>query len=266
MKTRVISAIVLLAIFIPILLVGGLPYSLLMALLSVMGLYEIVKGRKSEKDIPLTLEVFAYVMVVLFTLNNYDISSFIYLIDYRLIAALFFAFILPLIFVNNKKKYDVNDAFFLMGSTLFLGFSFNLLILIRNYSIHHIIYVFLITIITDTFALVTGKNIGKHKMAPKISPNKTWEGFFGGSLMGVVIPAFYFSRVIDTGLSFGIVLAMTFMLSVLGQMGDLVFSFIKREFNKKDFSNLIPGHGGILDRLDSIIFVVLGFLLFLAVL
>lgn len=266
MKKRVISAIILLIIFIPILIIGGIPYSIFMALLAVLGLHELIKIRKTTKDFPLSLEIFAYVLVVLFTLNNFDVKAFVSILDYRYITALIFAFLLPLIFVNSHKKYGVNDAFFLMGATLFLGFSFNLLILIRNYSVNHIIYIFLVTMITDTFAYITGKNIGCHKMAPTISPKKTWEGFFGGTLMGVIIPTFYFSRMIDTGLSFGIILLMTLFLSILGQMGDLVFSFIKREFDVKDFSNIIPGHGGILDRLDSIVFAVLGFLLFLAVL
>ena len=154
----------------------------------------------------------------------------------------------------------------MIASTLFIGFSFNLLIAIRNFSLSYIIYIFLIATITDTFALLTGRKIGKNHLAPSISPNKTIEGSIGGSIMGTFISSIFFLEVISpTANLFGVIL-MSLVLSILGQIGDLVFSAIKRYYNTKDFSNLIPGHGGILDRLDSIIFIVLGFLIFLGVL
>ena len=119
----------------------------------------------------------------------------------------------------------------------------------------------LITVITDTFALITGKLIGKHKLAPNISPNKTIEGSLGGSILGTFVASAYYLTVIDGGKSLLLVILITFVLSVIGQIGDLVFSAIKRYYKQKDFSDLIPGHGGILDRFDSLIFVVLAFIL-----
>lgn len=114
---------------------------------------------------------------------------------------------------------------------------------------------------TDTFALFTGMFIGKNKLAPTISPKKTIEGFIGGALMGTFIATSFYVTVINQTKSLVLVILVTFLLSCVGQLGDLVFSFIKREYGKKDFSNLIPGHGGILDRFDSLIFVVLAFIL-----
>lgn len=119
---------------------------------------------------------------------------------------------------------------------------------------------------TDTFALLTGRKIGKRKLAPDISPNKTIEGSIGGSLVGTIVASAYFYEVIDPTVGIVGIVLVTLILTILGQIGDLVFSSIKRYYNTKDFSNLIPGHGGILDRLDSIIFIVLGFLLFLSIL
>ena len=113
--------------------------------------------------------------------------------------------------------------------------------------------------------MLTGKYVGRIKLAPVISPNKTVEGLIGGTLMGTFVATMYYISVIDV-YSIGGIVIITLLLSLLGQLGDLVFSFIKREFGKKDFSNIIPGHGGILDRLDSIIFVTLGFLIFLTIL
>lgn len=186
--------------------------------------------------------------------------------DYRIIASLIFVYIIPMVLINDSKKYNLNDALFLIGSTIFIGLSFNLLITIRNISLDYIIYIFLIATMTDTFALLTGRKIGKRKLAPDISPNKTIEGSIGGSLIGTIVASTYFYEVIDPTVGIVGIVLVTLVLTILGQIGDLVFSSIKRYYNTKDFSNLIPGHGGILDRLDSIIFIVLGFLLFLSVL
>ena len=266
MKTRVISAIVILLLFIPLLIIGGVPFALLMLLVSLMGLHEIFKVRRKNMELPFIMELFAYILVGFLTLNNYSSANLVFEIDYRLVGFMIFIFLLPIVFINDDKKYSVDDALFLVGATLFIGLSMNLMILIRNFSILYIIYIIIVPCVTDTFALITGKFIGKHKFAPKISPKKTWEGFFGGALWGTICGTVFFSTVVNPSLSVFIVGFITLCLSIIGQLGDLVFSAIKRHYGAKDFSNLIPGHGGILDRLDSIVFVILGFLLFLVIL
>lgn len=266
MKTRVISAIVLLTIFIPILCFGGLPFAILMSIIAVMALHELLKLRRKYKVIPFSIELYSYILAAFIALNNYNQGDIFNALDYRFLAFLILVNLIPLVFVNDKERYDLTDSLFLIASTLFIGLAFNLIISLREYNIHYVIYLFLITIVTDTFALLTGKNIGKHKLCPKISPNKTKEGLIGGTLMGTFVATLYYISVIDNPLNIIVIMMITMLLSLLGQLGDLVFSFIKREFSQKDFSNLIPGHGGILDRLDSIIFVVLGFVLFISVL
>jgi len=266
MKLRIISALVMLLIFVPLLLTGGTPFAILMLVISLIGLHELFKVKKKQKEVPVLIEMFGYLLGGFLTLNNCTSGSLIVDMDYRIVAFMIFTFILPIVFINNDKKYSVDDALFMIGATLFIGLSMNLLILIRNYNLLYVIYIFLITIITDTFALITGKFIGKNKFAPKISPKKTWEGFFGGALFGTIVGSVFFNTVINPNLNIFIVILMTLTLSIIGQLGDLVFSAIKRHYDEKDFSNLIPGHGGILDRLDSAIFVVLGFLLFLVIL
>ena len=144
--------------------------------------------------------------------------------------------------------------------------SFNVLIIVRNFSLDYIIYLFLITIMTDTFAYFTGLLIGRHKLMEKISPKKTIEGVVGGTLMAVLIASTYYHIIIDGSLSYVNLILITMVLSLIGQVGDLVFSSIKRYYKQKDFSNIIPGHGGVLDRLDSIIFVALAFILFIDIL
>ncbi|ASZ09042.1 phosphatidate cytidylyltransferase [Mesoplasma chauliocola] len=144
------------------------------------------------------------------------------------------------------------------------------------------IWIWVIVILTDSFAYIFGVSFGKHKMAPKISPNKSWEGAIGGLasaiafaitaalLLFYLVPSHSILKVymfnISENLGNGVVIVMYILiaalLSFIGQLGDLYFSFIKRKNNIKDFSNLIPGHGGVLDRLDSFMFVFLFMYLF----
>ena len=266
MKKRVLSAIVMIAIFVPLLLIGGKVFAIFMTLLAVLGLYELIHIRESKKEFPFLMKIFAYVMVVFFSLSHFDSIDFIYTMDYRVVAFIIFAFLSPMVFIHDYKKYNLNDALFLIGSVLFIGLSFNLFIICRNYDIMYIIYLLLITTITDTFALFTGMLIGKHKLCPSVSPKKTIEGLLGGTIFGVFVATAFYVTTINPSISLAFVIVVTTILSLVGQLGDLVFSSIKRYYDKKDFSNLIPEHGGILDRFDSLIFVVLAFIIFSSIL
>ena len=266
MKKRVLSAILMVAIFIPILIIGGKTFSIFMTLLSVLGLYELLHVRESKKSFPLVLKIIAYLMVIFFSLNNSSSLELQYDISYQMMAFIIFIFLSPMVFINDNKKYNLNDALFLIGSVLFVGLSFNLINIIRNFDITYVIYLLLITTITDTFALFTGMLIGKHKLAPEISPKKTIEGLIGGVFMGTFVATAYYFTVINSSISLVLLIFITVILALVGQLGDLVFSSVKRYYGKKDFSNLIPGHGGILDRFDSIIFVTLAFVIFLGIL
>lgn len=266
MKKRVLSAILIVAIFVPLLLIGGKVFAIFMTLLALMGLYEIIHIREGKKEFPFLMKIFAYIMVAFFSLSNFNSIEFTYTMDYRVVAFIIFAFLTPMVFIHDFKKYNLNDALFLIGSILFIGLSFNLLIICRNYDIMYIIYLLLITTITDTFALFSGILIGKHKLCPSVSPKKTIEGSVGGTIFGTFVATAFYITVIDPSMSLAFVTIITVILSLLGQLGDLVFSSIKRYYGKKDFSNLIPEHGGILDRFDSLIFVVLAFIIFSSVL
>ena len=103
-------------------------------------------------------------------------------------------------------------------------------------------------------------------MAPITSPKKTWEGFVGGALVGTFVSVMFYKTMINPDVVMSNLIVITLFLTIIGQLGDLFFSAIKRYFDKKDFSNLIPGHGGVLDRLDSIIFVMLAFSMFITLL
>ena len=98
-------------------------------------------------------------------------------------------------------------------------------------------------------------------MCPQISPKKTVEGLIGGVLMGTFVASAFYNTVINSHISLVLVILLTLLLCLVGQLGDLIFSSIKRYYGVKDFSHLIPEHGGILDRFDSLIFVVLAYII-----
>ena len=266
MTKRVVSAIVMVLIFVPFLIMGGIPFTILMAVLGVLGLYELLKIRGDvKKKFPVVMRLLAYLMTIFLIVNNANSIDLQYDLDYRLVSLIIFIFLAPMVFINNSKKYNLNDALFLVGSVVFIGLSFNLLTVIRNFNIAYIIYLFLITTMTDTFAFFTGMFIGKHKLAPEISPKKTIEGAVGGSIMGTLIATAFYTTVISSSVPLVFLILITLALTAVGQIGDLAFSAIKRYYGQKDFSDLIPGHGGILDRLDSLVFVVLAFILVLGI-
>lgn len=266
MKTRIISAIVMLLIVIPVIWVGHDIYAIGVYVVSLLGLHEMVKLREEKKKYPYFIKFIMYIIFTFLVLDNHTNRVFVYAIDYRLIACMFFTLFIPVVLYHDKKTYDINDALYLIGTLFFLGIAFNSLILIRNYGLVYLVYLLLITIVTDTYAFLFGLLVGKHKLLEAVSPKKTWEGMIGGTFFGVLIGTLFYHYAINPELSIVAVGFLSLLLSVIGQFGDLFFSAIKRFYNKKDFSNLIPGHGGILDRLDSIIFVVLGFVLFLTIL
>ena len=261
MKVRIISALIVIGVFLPFLLIGGLPFALLMSALAVMCMYEIIKARESKKAFPKLLKIIAYIMVVLFTMMNFDSIKFQFDFDYRMVAAFIFIFLSPMVFIGDTKKYNINDALFLIGAILFVGLSFNLMMITRNYDVSYIIYLLLITTMTDTFDYATGLLIGKNKLCPNISPKKTIEGFVGGLVMGTFVAGAFYNTVVNPMMPLVFVILFTAAFCAIAQLGDLVFSVIKRYYGIKDFSNIIPGHGGILDRFDSLIFVTLAFIM-----
>ncbi len=189
------------------------------------------------------------------------------------------AYVLVLCFLmlHNHENTKFSDVSFVVVSSLFVPFAFTRLMYFRDVAVYYpdkgytnahgiflILFILFTACFTDTFAYFTGSFLGKHKLCPKISPKKTVEGAVGGVLgcilANVILYAvynnFFFENPSNNYVAIVIVSAV---LSVVGMCGDLTASLIKRNYGIKDFGNLIPGHGGIMDRFDSIMFVSAAF-------
>jgi len=256
MKKRIISATVMFLIIIPILILGGIPYSLMVGLISLIAYKGMIDLRKDKNDYPNIVKLFGLISMLYLIYSNFEKYGLLFGLSYKVLCGIILFICLPTLFF--KEKYTIKDAFQMLATILFLGIGFNLLISVYNYGIKYFILLIMITILTDTFALFGGKLIGKHNFT-SISPNKTIEGCIIGSVVSTFVCTVYYLNVINNVSSILQVILILLILSIVGQCGDLFFSAIKREFNIKDFSNLIPGHGGVLDRLDSIIFVLFAF-------
>lgn len=264
MKIRLISALAVILILIPIFYLGGITFDIAVYLITIFGFREFIKAR--DKETPDFIKFISYLMITFVYFETALSEKMSFEINYRLLSGLFLTILLPVVLYRNEKKYNVKDAFYLLGGLLFLGFSIPLFGVYRNLGLRVIVYLLSITVVSDTFAYITGKLIGKHKLLEVISPNKTLEGLIGGTVMGTFVGTMFFTTVIMSNINIYQIVFMTLFLCIIGNIGDLLFSAVKRTYDIKDFSNIMPGHGGILDRIDSIIFVMLAFTFFTGIL
>lgn len=223
-----------------------------MGFCALFGIYEFINIRNENKIKKLDyITLISYILLLGIVFNNvyYNIN----MVSLLIISLLFLT--IPIVIYNNSEKYNINDAMYLYGAIIMLGFAFNSLILFRSNNINMCIYIFIIAFMTDTYAYIGGMLIGKHRLT-SISPKKTIEGSIIGTIMATIIGTCFYDVLINN-YSLTFTIFMSLFLSIVSQFGDLFFSSIKRYYDKKDYSNLIPGHGGILDRLDSVIFVTL---------
>ena len=255
MKKRVISGIVIAAILIPIIIIGGFLFDVAMLVLSALGYMEFLSLEKQDTT-PNIMKVIGFVEIVVISFARITLGVFTYNLSFSLLSILLLVLLIPTIFLSTKG-YGAKEAFNLAIKVIFLGIAFNEIIMLFTDNKMLFVYVLLVSMATDVFALFGGKLIGKHKFT-KISPNKTIEGCISGLVFSTIIGTFFYTTFFNYS-SLALIIGVTIVLSVTGQIGDLFFSLIKREHDIKDFSNLIPGHGGVLDRLDNLIFCVMIF-------
>lgn len=249
LKLRIISAIILAAIVLLITWIGGQTFKLLWAIAAIAVLVEFTRITKSSLPAMQRLFAFAFLglIIVAWLLQSYQSALIIFLLGF--IGLFIWEWI------GNKSAWS--SAGFAYAVLPF--FAVTALRGDESEGLIVILVLFACVWGADVFAYFFGKSIGGPKLAPKISPKKTWAGFIG-SLIGALLLSWL---VIDfSGYSVGgSFFVMILVLAVSSQIGDLVESVIKRKFDVKDSGTIIPGHGGVLDRIDGLIFsgVVLWF-------
>jgi phosphatidate cytidylyltransferase len=154
------------------------------------------------------------------------------------------------------RQFRLVDTAVTVFGVIYVGFTLSHLVLLRSMDSGTILVLATLASVwlNDTLAYFVGSCIGRRKLAPRISPNKTWEGFFAGTAASVAVWAAVYA-ITDTGITLGWHLTIGFVLGLAGVVGDLVESRIKREVGAKDSGTLLPGHGGFLDRFDALIMV-----------
>jgi phosphatidate cytidylyltransferase len=254
MKQRIITAIVAAAVFLPIILYGKSPFIILMYLIASVSLYEALKMRGHKiYSIPGLLSL---AILWVFLIPEIYIGI-IHNLGYSKIELSFLAVLIFLTYtVITKNRFTFDDVAYSLLSILYVGIGYYYFMEIRlEEGVQFVFYALFIIWATDSGAYFIGKAIGKKKLWPHISPNKTVEGFLGGVVSAVIVGVImtFFS---DLEMSIPKLIVVTAILSIFGQMGDLVESALKRHYKVKDSGHLLPGHGGMLDRFDSLLFVL----------
>ncbi|WP_456086218.1 phosphatidate cytidylyltransferase [Ligilactobacillus animalis] len=253
MKQRVITAVIGLIVFLPLLYLGGLPFDILVTLMGIVAMSEFLI---MKKKLLVSFEAIISFLLILSVLLPVFWAGF-WTQDTLGGSFYLLALVMLVYTVISKNRFSFDDAGVLLLGGLYAGLGFRFMMLARAESLWMILYALLIVWITDSGAYLIGRKIGKNKLAPHISPNKTWEGSIGGSLSAVVIVGAYLYFVQGAfPYSFSTMLLWTLVFSVGGQLGDLIESAFKRHYGVKDSGKILPGHGGILDRFDSLLFVL----------
>lgn len=279
---RVLTGAGMVLIGIPALLFGSWYLFTLLAALEIVAIYEILKApRKGRYSILVYIVTYVFIILMSFSPFIFNYSDIISgnLITYKDLSlpVLFtIAYLLILFMISlGSTTLMVNDVCYLFTMGVFVSFAFVSFFYLRylpNSPLYYdgeslkssLLFSFIIvgTVFNDVGAYAVGVMFGKHKMIPRVSPHKTWEGFAGGVVISMLASFFFAFGIEKAGYPLlpGIIdldnwwriAVLCFFIPFVGDIGDLIFSLVKRNFGIKDFGSIFPGHGGVLDRIDSL--------------
>ena len=260
MKTRIITAIVGIGLFVAA-VAASIKWSsmilfVLLTAVGVVGVYEALHNTGYVKSRFLLFCCIIYSAVAPFAYSGYipvNHAGFIVVLGSVMFSYAMF----------NHKKITPHDVTYAFSMTVIITFCvWAMAAVFESADGHGLFYLILVFVASwgcDTGAYFTGYFFGKHKMAPEISPKKTVEGAVGGivaAILGMLIACLIFNRIKDDTANTVLLVAITPVLAFAGMMGDLIASYIKRACGIKDYGKIMPGHGGILDRFDSVVTVI----------
>lgn len=265
MKKRVITAAFMIAFFIPIMFIGKIYLTILTSAFAYIGTFELIRVFSiKDDDLKRYLYTIPIISAVAPFVTYFDtIYGLNLLVPYLVLVFL----IITSIPVLKHERLAQNN-FYLLFAILYGGVAFGLAISNRylDDGLKKCIYILLTVIMTDTFAFFVGITWGRHRLAPTISPKKSIEGSIGGTVLGTIVPSLYVFLFdvtlfpgVEGALRIILVIVSTLILTIVVQIGDLVASKIKRAYDVKDFGNIFPGHGGVMDRFDSLLFAGMTF-------
>lgn len=252
MKTRIISAIFAIAVAVLVLIFNKtVVFTIAISLIASLIVYELLKASSCLKN------KYVSAISLMFTFIHPYILS--YANDYLMIFYMIFLLVGFIAFIGGHLNISYEKYFLSLVYSILVSASMStLLILNKNYARIYVIVALCSAWIADTGAYFTGTFIGKHKLSPNISPKKSVEGFLGGIILDAAVLEFLYVFMINpdsTAEKYILFFIVSLICGAIGTLGDLSASVIKRQTGIKDFGNIMPGHGGALDRFDSVLLV-----------
>ncbi len=261
MKTRVLTALVMAVVGIPLLIFSQyITYPIAAAAMSVIALYEMsaLTGMRKRLAVMIPAYLIAAAMPIVSYFFTDKLAAMMVAIGMTVLGYMLYTFAYAVIMRGTVRFSDVAVHF---TTFAYISVSFTTLILVRYIpsGAYYFALVYVASWVCDIFAYFVGRAIGKHKLIPEISPKKTVEGAIGGVFFTTVSFLVY-GIVVDLAFdgvapNYIVLAILGLVLSVVAQLGDLIASLIKREHGVKDYGSVFPGHGGVLDRFDSILAV-----------
>lgn len=263
MIKRIITGLIALAILIPLLVFSGtFVFPVLLAIVTVICLFEMFRCMGIHKKYDITMSAYTVAVIVPFFMryidNKVSVAKLCFVVGIMYLITVFASMIW------SHGKIQFNDSMTIFVITAYIIGAINSIIFVRDFEdVGQYVYmlIFFGAWMTDTFAYFAGYFFGKHKLIADVSPKKTVEGSIGG-ILGCILSFIAYGLIVDIAFertaNIWFLALMGFIASVVAQIGDLLMSVIKRHYGVKDYGAIFPGHGGMLDRLDSVLTVALG--------